>query len=364
MGFIFGGSTGISSPEELERRRALARAVVARQTKQAPTNFWDGLNFVTESIGQRVEQNRLNKAESEGRAGAEVKYQAFVDTAYLDPNSAASSEPASHSPGAEFDAKRSAFLNTIAGPESGGKYDSVYGGGKFTNFADHPRTTMPIMSGPNKGKKSSAAGKYQMLGTTWDRQKAKLKLPNFGPESQDAAAWDLAAHTYHRKTGRNLGADLQNADDDAIKGIVRTLSGTWTSLPGGIEQTVDGRGFVDAYRKNLDVMRPQMQTAVDGRAGQPGRLDPRLMEALSDPWLGERQRDVLKFHLQQQLAALDPMRLQQIEKGEFEIDALKGSKSEYDLTTPSDGTIVRADKTEGTATSRQHIRIDRNGRRV
>lgn len=364
MGFIFGGNTGISGPEELERRRALARAVAARQTKQAPTNFWDGLNFVTESIGQRVEQNRLDKAESEGRAGADSKYQAFVDTTYPDPNSTTSSEPASYSPGAQFDTKRSVFLNTIAGPESGGKYDVVYGGGKFTSFADHPRTAMPIMSGPNKGRMSSAAGKYQMLGTTWDQQKAKLKLPDFNPESQDAAAWDLAVNAYHRKTGRNLGADLQNADDDTIKGIVRTLSGTWTSLPGGIEQTRDEQGFVDAYRKDLDAIRPQMQTAGKGRVGQAGGLDPRLMEALIDPWLEEGQRDVLKFHLQRQLAANDPMRLQQLEKSEFESDALKDPKPEYGFTTIPDGTTARPHKAKGTVTPRQHIRIDRNGRRV
>lgn len=300
MSFIFGGNTGISGPEELERRRALARAVAAKQTKQAPANFWDGLNFLTESIGQRVEQNRLDKAESEGRAGADSKYQAFVAGAYPDPNGSVPNEPASHSPGAVFDAKRSAFLNTIAGPESSNKYNSVYGGGKFMSFADHPRTAMPIMSGPNEGKKSSAAGKYQMLGATWDQQKEKLKLPDFGPESQDAAAWDLATNAYFRKTRRNLGADLQNADDNTIKSIVRTLSGTWTSLPGGIEQSLDEQGFVDAYRRNLGATVPRAQPGGNVEAASATDIIPLAMEALNDPWLSEEKRDMLRFFLQQQ----------------------------------------------------------------
>jgi lysozyme len=43
----------------------------------------------------------------------------------------------------------------------------------------------------NKGLKSTAAGAYQFLASTWDDLKRKLNLPDFGPHSQDLAAQEL-----------------------------------------------------------------------------------------------------------------------------------------------------------------------------
>lgn len=73
-GFLFGGNTGIRSPEELAQRRALARQAMARSTGETPQNVWQGLNSVAEAIGQRVERNRLDEAEAAGQKSAESAY--------------------------------------------------------------------------------------------------------------------------------------------------------------------------------------------------------------------------------------------------------------------------------------------------
>ena len=143
-----------------------------------------------------------------------------------------------------------ALLSTIASTESP-DYNVLYGGGRFSGYADHPRQNIPITSGPNAGKTSSAAGKYQFLGSTWDRIAKKYGIKDFSPANQDLAAWLLAQEDYKAITGRNLLSDLKSQDPAALASIGRALSGTWTSLPGGIEQGQNGKTFLSTYLRNL-----------------------------------------------------------------------------------------------------------------
>lgn len=148
-----------------------------------------------------------------------------------------------------------ALLDTIASTESP-DYNVMYGGKRFSSFADHPRVYVPISRGPNAGKKSSAAGRYQFLASTWDKVKNSLGLPDFSPESQDIAAIDLAYRTYKDKTGRNLLQDLETGDDKTIDKVGRALSGVWTSLPGGIEPQSGTNAFVSKFKTALSRLSP------------------------------------------------------------------------------------------------------------
>jgi muramidase (phage lysozyme) len=140
-----------------------------------------------------------------------------------------------------------ALLDTIAGTESPG-YDVIYGGRRFTDFSHHPNIRVTITSGPNKGNVSTAAGRYQFVIRTWTNEQKQLNLPDFSPQSQDKAAWHLAQTVYHNNTNRDLGSDLKNGILDKVG---PALHGTWTSLPGGIEQGVNANRFVVNYNKNL-----------------------------------------------------------------------------------------------------------------
>ena len=149
-----------------------------------------------------------------------------------------------------------ALLDTISGTESAGKYNVMYGGKHFSDYSDHPRIAFPIQSGPNRGKRSSAAGRYQFIRGTWDDQARKLGLKDFSPASQDAAAWNLARETY----GPNLERDLRSGNPNALAHVGRALHGQWTSLPGGIEAGTNTSRFATAFQKNLAARQAGLKT--------------------------------------------------------------------------------------------------------
>ena len=162
-----------------------------------------------------------------------------------------------------------ALLDTIASTEAN-SYDVIYGGQKFSDYSDHPRVNVPIRSGPNIGKTSSAAGRYQFIKGTWDQQRRKLGLPDFSPASQDIAAYDLAKTVYRQTTGRDLDADLKSKDPRVLSGIGRALAGTWTSLPGGIEQGQGSGRFVSSFNKFLERQQRAAEAAATGASAAPG----------------------------------------------------------------------------------------------
>lgn len=96
-------------------------------------------------------------------------------------------------------------------------YRRIFGGQLFTSFDDHPRLLV------NKsGYKSTAAGAYQILESTWDETRKMMGLSDFSPASQDAAA-------VGRIAARGALPDvLAGRFDAAIKKINRE----WASLPG------------------------------------------------------------------------------------------------------------------------------------
>ena len=162
-----------------------------------------------------------------------------------------------------------ALLGTIGGPEAGGRYNVRYGGASFDGYGDHPRIKELITSGPNAGKTSDAAGRYQFLSSTWDTEKAKLGLKDFSPASQDKAAWDLAQTTYQKATGGDLLTALKSHDPATLQRVAQVLHSQWTSLPGGIEQGITGGKFAASYEAALQGKGPSSIASREPRGYNP-----------------------------------------------------------------------------------------------
>lgn len=102
------------------------------------------------------------------------------------------------------------------GTADAGGYRRLFGGGTFDGFADHPRIVVS-----KSGYKSSAAGAYQILASTWDETKKLMGLKDFSPASQDWAA-------VGRIAARGALADVKAGRfETAIKKLARE----WASLP-------------------------------------------------------------------------------------------------------------------------------------
>lgn len=119
-------------------------------------------------------------------------------------------------PQANPEANVKKFLDFL-GRAEGADYNTIVGGKQFTDFRAHPRVVgLRTAEGP-----STAAGKYQIVGTTYDAVAPKLGIRDFSPDSQDKIAVELI---------RQKGAleDVRNGNFDAAIG---KLGGTWASLP-------------------------------------------------------------------------------------------------------------------------------------
>lgn len=151
-----------------------------------------------------------------------------------------------------------AFLETIAASE-GANYDTVVGGGKFSDYSDHPNRVGVITGdGP-----STAAGRYQITGTTWRRIRRQLGLTDFSPESQDRAAIELL---------RQRGA-LQDVMDGNVDAAIAKLGSEWQSLPSGTSRYQGKRSrafFDDQYQKALERNTPKPALLPNNDAGMGG----------------------------------------------------------------------------------------------
>lgn len=118
-----------------------------------------------------------------------------------------------------------AFLDMIAyaeGTSGPNGYRTMFGGTLTDSYADHPRKLFTFKNSRGEVLKTSAAGRYQFLGSTWDELKRKLGLQDFGPASQDAGAIELI---------RQRGA-LNDVKAGRIVDAIAKVRSVWASLPG------------------------------------------------------------------------------------------------------------------------------------
>ena len=168
-------------------------------------------------------------------------------------SSASSGKPTTSSAGSmktanpvasELSKEQMALLNMIAARESGGDYNIInYKARKLIDAGrlntsggpgEHPFARGYKVDGqdvPGK-EKFTAAGRYQMVWTTW-RQAAALAgvdPKDFSPANQDRAALALAQQSYKNKFGSDLNTAL--TDPSKVSQVIAGLT-PWSVQAGG-----------------------------------------------------------------------------------------------------------------------------------
>ncbi len=151
-----------------------------------------------------------------------------------------------------------ALMRTISASESNvmRPYHVLYGGDSVGTLDRHPNRCESIGVGPNKGNCSTAAGRYQLLYSTWLELAARYH-PERTDDPLDATGLSFAPIHQDRvvyawlQDGRwgNLSAQLRAG---RIQPVLRRLSGTWTSLGYGIENNSMSRELPRVYRRLLE----------------------------------------------------------------------------------------------------------------
>ncbi|TAE54180.1 MAG: glycoside hydrolase [Nostocales cyanobacterium] len=151
-----------------------------------------------------------------------------------------------------------ALMRTISFSESNSKqpYSLLYGGQKVNDLSRHPQICVTIVNGPNKGNCSTAAGRYQIINTTWydiapryhphPSQMMLWKSYSFEAEYQDVVVYRWL------NDSKFWGFDIaEKLRQNQLKEVLRRLSPTWTSLGYGIETNSNTRFLPQVYRQVL-----------------------------------------------------------------------------------------------------------------
>lgn len=151
-----------------------------------------------------------------------------------------------------------ALMRTISASEANGNrpYSLLYGGQQVNDLSRHPEMCITIVTGPNTGNCSTAAGRYQIINTTW-YEIARRYHPNprrlmfwvsysFEPEYQDLVVYRWLNDSQVWKTDIS-----QLLRQGKLNDVLRRLSPTWTSLGYGIETNSISSSLPKIYQTML-----------------------------------------------------------------------------------------------------------------
>ncbi len=350
MGFIFGGNTGVKSPEELEQRRAIARQLMMKSAGQQPQNVWEGLGSLADAVGYRFAQNKLDEAETKQSGAASDRFKALFQPKDFTTPASYSPDEQTGAPGYRAIAKApprqnetGSWLNQQLRSDPDLKLTPAAAAGITGNLDletggfKHIQEIKPMIPGSRGGY-----GWAQWTGPRRVQFEAWAKQNGLDPASREANFGFLKHELMNTPEGKVL-ASLHGVEDPGQAATIFSDQFLRPGIPHNDRRVAAAQGYAGGS--------PNIQHAGDpqpvrlAQAGGPSLSE--MLQVYADPWTSPEQKSVLQMYIEREMQASDPVRRQQLEKGELEIDALKNPKIEYGYETLPDGTLIRADKRGG-----------------
>jgi hypothetical protein len=331
------------SPESLARRRELAEAILQRSAGSAPSNVGEGLSAIGQALGARIALNRVGKAEAAGRSKALESFNSIFG--------GGATPATAPTPGGN-----SSYRDAIAKIESGGRYDAVGPTHPKMGRALGKYQVMEANVGPWSRQVLGREVSADEFLRTPELQDAIFDgifngyVEKFGPEGA-AQAW-FGGPGGVGKTGRkdSLGTSIgkygqmfmsqiggrtpQPIADPAMLDARRAPPSTGASpaefmdtRPGQVGTGVDPQSFrqpvqlasadpnfnyapqapIQPRQRVADAMMSNAQPAArPTQIAQAQGFDPRILEALSNPYLPEGHKRVLGAMLEQKMKQMYP----------------------------------------------------------
>ncbi|MFO7140586.1 glycoside hydrolase [Arthrospira sp. PCC 8006] len=150
------------------------------------------------------------------------------------------------------------LMRTISASESNYRrpYHVIYGGKYVSDLSRHPDRCVTIVAGPNKGKCTTAAGRYQFLSSTWEQMADRYhpkpaRFWYWHPYSFEAEYQDIVVYRWLLDQDF-WGVDIsQMLQEGRLNEVLKLLSGTWTSLGYGIEDNMMTSSLPRVYEQVL-----------------------------------------------------------------------------------------------------------------
>lgn len=152
-----------------------------------------------------------------------------------------------------------ALMRTISASESNvlRPYHVLHGSSFVWSLDSHPNRCESIARGPNRGNCSTAAGRYQLLNSTWTALALRYHPDRVPGETEDSSLsfqpvyQDQVVYAWLADPGVWRTDFSSLLRQGKVQTVLRRLSSTWTSLGYGIESNSMSRELPSIYKRVL-----------------------------------------------------------------------------------------------------------------
>jgi hypothetical protein len=336
MAFIFGGDTG-TSYESLQQRRKIADAMMARSVAGTPRNVGEGLTSIGNAIAGKILDRRVGRKEDAAREEANSVFNSLMGGMSPDPM-ASGGQPAPVPPVAEGPITPNpqglpqGVIDAVdrVDPQGGVSAEAIRQGliarGLPEHIADGFVMNFQDESGLNPGINEieplvpGSRGGFGLAQWTGPRRKA---LEEFAAQNGKSASDPSVQMDF-------LVMELQGPE-----------SAAWSNIAGAKDAGSAGAAIVNHFLRPAEEHRASRAQRYTGgqqtpMGDQQGGIDPRIMKALSNPYMSDSQKTVLNALLGQQMQAQDPMRQTQLQLAQAELAQMQNPQPGYEQITGAD----------------------------